>query len=173
MLSIIVEGPDRAGKTTLVTALAEMLSEEGRVRVTMFHNGVHEEPFSEYLDQLLMAIKNPDRHHVWDRFWPSNLVYGPISGGKMLDGEQVTLVRNMSMHINCFVVLCLPPWPEVRKRWEANLANELIKDEGKMHEIYQFYASGSFSIGQMVVNPFEVPAEEILDRVARHVKWTE
>ena len=173
MLNIIIEGPDRAGKTTLAAAMGEMLAEDGKVRVTLFHNGVHADPFSEYLDQLLVAIKNPDRNHIWDRFWPSNLVYSPIAGGKMLTAEQTTLIRNMSMHINCFVVLCLPPWEEVKARWEANLANEYIKEEDKMHEVYNFYSSGSFSIGQTIVDPFVVPADQILDRIARHVKWTE
>lgn len=185
MLSIIVEGPDRAGKTTLVNKLAEILGKDGGSQhyvgkpyvgyrcVGIFHNGVHEEPFSAYLDQLVTAIKNPGSHFIWDRFWPSNLVYGPIAGGKMLTAEQTSLIRNMSLYINCFVVLCLPPWSEVKERWEANLKNELIKDEHKMYEIYQFYSSGTFSIGQTIVNPFNTSAEEILNRIVRHVKWTE
>ena len=166
-MNIILEGPDDAGKSTL----ANKINKGGEWK--RFHNGLHMEPFNEYLDQAVWALKNPGEDCLWDRFWPSNLVYGPIHGGKMITPGETRLLQAMTIHLNAIVVLCLPPWETVRVNWKARGDAELVKEENKMHGIYREYAPSAFGVPQIVIDPFEMPVEEVLMRVARCAKWTE
>ena len=77
----IVEGPDGAGKTTLVEKL--VAAHPDAVRVHFDKPKTDEEAFN-YWKVYLQCIKDHanDRVVVFDRCWYSDLVYGPVMRGR-------------------------------------------------------------------------------------------
>lgn len=74
---IIVEGPDGAGKTTLVESLLRSIP-----GATMQHFGAPETPEAaeEYWQVYAAAIQKvqPNQVVIFDRSWYSDMVYGPV-----------------------------------------------------------------------------------------------
>lgn len=118
---IIVEGPDGAGKTTLIARLGF----EAR-RLVSLRGGTGgdtregwaapaETTVNAYLRKLLGAAKaERDRGHqhiAWDRFHLSERVYGPIlrQRQEVTDRDLYTLSTHLA-DLGVAVVLCLPPF---------------------------------------------------------------
>jgi thymidylate kinase len=79
---IIVEGPDGAGKSTLVDALRERLLRSGSNQVDVLHAGP---PKAHPLDEYLRPLSNyrpadADRHIIIDRWYWGELVYPTVRG---------------------------------------------------------------------------------------------
>lgn len=69
---IIIDGPEKAGKTTFVRALADSIDATIRKQ-----SGPAEPDYTCYYHHLIEDIK-ADRPVVWDRAWPSEWVYGTL-----------------------------------------------------------------------------------------------
>jgi thymidylate kinase len=90
---IIVEGPDCAGKTTLVHKVVEILDRR-RERVVTRHCGpLKTHPLVEYEQLLNDYSPGQGVHVVYDRLHLGELIYGPLKRGT----SQVT--REMHLHI--------------------------------------------------------------------------
>lgn len=87
---IVIEGPDKTGKTTLAKAIAQQLGYEYK-----HFSAPKGSPADEYID-FLLALKRPT---VCDRFHLSELVYGPMFRGKagITPLELVTIERVMRL----------------------------------------------------------------------------
>lgn len=82
---IIVEGPDGAGKSTLVEALDRALWKRGRGCVLVNHKAAPRRPaLSEYARDLAFYRPGGDVDLVLDRCWLSEEVYGPLWRGTRL-----------------------------------------------------------------------------------------
>lgn len=87
---IVIEGPDKTGKTTLAKAIAEQLGFEYK-----HFSAPKGSPANEYID-FLLKLKRPT---VCDRFHLGELVYGPMFRGKagITPLELVTIERVMRL----------------------------------------------------------------------------
>lgn len=87
---IVIEGPDKTGKTTLAKAIAKKLGYE-----YVHFSAPKGSPADEYID-FLLKLKKPT---VCDRFHLGELVYGPMFRGKagITPLELVTIERLMRL----------------------------------------------------------------------------
>jgi hypothetical protein len=127
---IIVEGPDGAGKTTLVETLVERYDalKVGR-RGTNDRTRLWEVTVSDTFNAINRAIRatyyehNPlPRVNVWDRLFFSDMVYAPFVGrgqGEFSPGQQVFLTRILEA-IGCPIILCMPPLEVVRENAQVH-----------------------------------------------------
>jgi thymidylate kinase len=84
---IVLEGPDKAGKTTLADAFARVLEKEGSV--ARIHCGpLRRHPLDEYLRQVLESCRRYD-HVVCDRLHVGEQIYGPM----LRDGSKMSLAE--------------------------------------------------------------------------------
>jgi thymidylate kinase len=151
---IILEGPDGAGKTTLASTLCEHLG------ATYIHNGLHEYPFFEYMQQIMFAMEEDQLPVVWDRFWLSNLVYSPIMGGTLLTPSEEQILRMLTMNLGGEAVICMPSYEVVLDNWKRR-GDEYVTDEAKMRLIYHSYFR-SFGIPTETINPFDEDQVDVL-----------
>lgn len=84
-MMIVVEGPDGAGKSTLVSALDRALWKAGRGCVLTCHKASPRRPaLEEYAHDLAFYRPGSDLDLVLDRSWVSEDVYGPLWRGQPL-----------------------------------------------------------------------------------------
>jgi thymidylate kinase len=119
---IMVEGPDGAGKSTLVKQLAD-----ARPYATVLHKGPPgEDPYAEWEQPL---TRSTDKLTFADRWHWGELVYGPLLRGiSILDD---TAFRHVEMTLQALGTLCVymdQPLPILVDRLEAR-GDDLIKTD--------------------------------------------
>lgn len=139
---IIIEGPDGAGKTTL--------KEEILKRYPTMIEG----PRGTEDRSLLYTVTVPDTYHamemalharsvvpvhVWDRLFFSEEVYSYITGrpNQFSPGQGEWITRLLEA-MECPIILCLPPWEEVKEN--AKVHEQMTGVKENLREIYQDYA---------------------------------
>jgi hypothetical protein len=149
---IIVEGPDGAGKTTLVRYLHEQLdiplSEHSLLTPAQRNDPSYRDPQSvrkRYYKALTRAVIGARPPELHDRLFYSELIYNEILGTRpcAFDFKESRHYSRVLMALECPVIFCLPPFEELSKsllhqeQWDE--ATENIK------KIYDAYAlMGSF-----------------------------
>ena len=136
---IIVEGPDGAGKSTLIGQLLQ--SYPGSVR-RHFGAPATEDDALNYWKIYVGTIESAAKSVVTilDRSWYSDLVYGPIFRGKQeMDNLHVSLLEShVITHGGGMVIYCTAPlnvlWSRCTKRGEKYV---LSKD--KLAEVCRAY----------------------------------
>lgn len=95
---VIVEGPDGAGKSTVAENL------DGFETI---HFGPVTDPYYEYREALKYAT---GRDVVFDRIWPSEVVYGEtLRDGSRLSECHLRLLRRRALSQGVVIIKCLPP----------------------------------------------------------------
>lgn len=109
-MKLIVEGPDGSGKTTVIERLGftrrHLKSLRGGLGGSTAEGwgGTDLAPIA-YIRQL---IESPDET-AFDRFYLSELVYGPILRGQAaIRDAEAEVVRQVASMMNIYTVLCLP-----------------------------------------------------------------
>ena len=136
----IVEGPDGAGKTTLVEKLIK--SNPNAIKLHFSKPATIEEAFNYwrvYYNSLRATEKSPVT--IFDRSWYSDMVYGPIMRGReeMLQ-ENAELLELVVMALGGGIILyCTGDpkvlWQRCQKRGEDHVPNfEKLK---QLHEKYE------------------------------------
>lgn len=98
MNHVIIEGPDGSGKTQLIESLG--LPNE---HVLAF-KPEYGDPIAYYAEKLA-----DDEPKAFDRFFLSELVYGPILRGRSAIADaQIDILRGMFPRVS--VIMCLPPF---------------------------------------------------------------
>ena len=126
---IILEGPDCGGKTTL----AAKLSKEYDSPITHYssHHG---------MGMLEHAVTGkPGVGDIIDRFHYSEIPYSLYYRKVEPEYVGVNMITRALLARQVVVILCLPPWLEVKKKWYIRREKELIKTETKLHRIYKWY----------------------------------
>jgi DNA polymerase III delta prime subunit len=134
----LFEGPDGAGKTTLIAAYARRLQgkygKEPVIRAHGVYPGVVDLA-GVYLTDCLAALRGATI--LMDRGWPSEAVYGPrvrranritVAGRRML--ERVALAARGQ------VILCLPPFETCRENYLARKHLEYLPDDHALRQVY-------------------------------------
>lgn len=130
---IIVEGPDGAGKSTLIAALHRSLP-----AAHLVHHG----PMPEVFDLPTVYHRSMVEHPgltIIDRAWVSERIYGTVCRGinRVSFGGRLMLERK-ALSLGVLEVLCLPPLKDCMKTWRQR--EEYIKDEIQFMAIYRKYA---------------------------------
>lgn len=117
---IIIEGPDGAGKTTLVEGLCDEYGMEVGKRGTDNRDLLYTVTVPDTFRAIRGALKgwSPDRTlpTIWDRLYFSDLVYAPIQGREVaFSDEERRLVELTITALGIPVILCYPPWDVVIK----------------------------------------------------------
>jgi len=136
---IVVEGPDGAGKSTLVKELCRDLGLLEGKRSTVDRNKLYETTRIDLYTSLSDEIRGDQPSRVWDRSpFFSELVYYPYTGGecRFSDWEKSFIFRTIEAW-GIPVILCLPDFETVK----ANVAKDkqMPKVEENIADIYETY----------------------------------
>lgn len=140
----IFEGPDGSGKTTTAKAYARRVAETGQP-VTFMHWGEVKKPFEEYLDFLarwyITFAKKPELrpHLIMDRFYFSELMYGPILRKENRLGSTERMLQRVLLGNETLLVRCDPGIDVIHDNWAARIDDELVKDDTHVWAITSAY----------------------------------
>lgn len=136
---VLVEGPDGAGKTTLISQIVK----------SMFHDSVfvgscgvpEESPMKEYLHKAIEGWYDRKDVVIFDRFHIGEQVYGPIMRGKNGLGS---LKRNvlegfLAELFDPVIVLARPPFEACREVWSERREDEYVPDEDRMLRVWEAF----------------------------------
>lgn len=138
---IVVEGPDGAGKTTLIQKLSEELEIPVAPRVVAQDTTTNID-MKQWVEDNLRGGAQPI---IFDRYrLISETIYGPILRSSAQPGftdykwmEEVT--NSFYDQVSPFIIYCLPPLAEVKANIENDPDNVVVKD--KIEQIYSAYAA--------------------------------
>lgn len=140
MNTVILEGPDGSGKTTL----ADRLRDKGYKKI---HFGVPTRDqlrtelnmFNFYFNGIRAEVKN-GYSLVVDRCHLSEPIYGPImrGGTKMTPRVEALLERYLEA-IDAQIVICLPSYRTCFNNWVARKGQEYVDSVGNFRKIYEAY----------------------------------
>lgn len=137
---VIVEGPDGAGKTTLINRLCAELGVEIRPRSSTSDHGPVDDVW-EWVKRDL--ITNVDRD-IYDRHpFISESIYGPVLRGEMRlgpDPEEQELHYGLFLHHRPLVIYCMPPLKQVRFNVAQNHDGQTDHTRGVLRYIDTIYA---------------------------------
>lgn len=135
-MTIIVEGPDGAGKTTLIQELQHHLpGMELHPRFCTSIGG----PIADLAEEVFKDVKVHPTHFIYDRH-PiiSDYVYNAAIPGRQFSpaflGDAMGRVRNRVAH-HSLTIWCLPPLGVVK----ANLGEEMPGVHENIERIYELY----------------------------------
>jgi len=120
---VVVEGPDGAGKTTLIQRILDAMPIKLHDRFSTSVGGPMDSLAQRVSDDI-STLFNPDPPYLYDRH-PiiSEPIYGPVIRGKVPESFRSfswTLARRGEVAHNCLVVLCLPSLGLVRDNVARN-----------------------------------------------------
>lgn len=147
----IVEGPDGAGKTTLIRRLQERLGFDLMVRPCSSERGINMRTLKMWVDQDLSLPLHSGG--FYDRYpLISEPIYGPILRGRMADGFND--VKWMSERLRILrlrepiIVFCLPPKQRVmdnvldtHAETDTDHVRAVIRHTEALYEAYTFRAA--------------------------------
>lgn len=130
---IIVSGPDRVGKSTLIAQMAEELGEEN---VVVKHHSAppkHQENiFDFYREDILLWLEGTKKHCIFDRAWPCSFILEQFRRnnlGHLEDLIDLELWVNDTVNDPVVHVAQLRPW-----HWSAPLHVEELHEEAQSEE---------------------------------------
>lgn len=130
MQTIIMEGPDCAGKTTLINSEFEQFKRK--------HNGVYgssDIACKAYINQLNSIQEDT----VFDRMHLSELVYGSAIRGSAMDKKLFAVVELLAAYREAVLIICLPPKETLIESWKNRRGKEYVKRMDQMLAIYDVY----------------------------------
>lgn len=136
---VIFEGPDCSGKTTVARRMAKHLD-----AVNIHHtsyNGVHGDPLMErYATSMGLSVHVPV---VLDRCWLSEVPYGQVFRGGLdrLGPDRVQSLEKWANYLGAKVVLCLPPWNNVRDTFLLRQSEEMLTGMDQIKKVYGLYTN--------------------------------
>ena len=135
---IVVEGPDGAGKTTLVERLCEMYGMVVGERGTKDRDLLWTVTVHDTMRALGLAVTGHRTPLIWDRLYYSDFVYAPLGTTPRpvaFNASQQAHVDKVIEALRCPVIVCLPPKNVVME----NTASERHQMPGVKERIETIY----------------------------------
>jgi len=137
---IIVEGPDGAGKSTLVGSLAAELDLEVGERATKDRDKLYEVTRQDTYTALAKGVKGHKSPLIWDRLFFSEMVYSPAVGRDCeFSLEEQVFVKQVLSAMGCPIIICRPPLDAVEENVRAAEQMKGVKEN--IRRIYNHYGS--------------------------------
>ena len=141
---IIVEGPDGAGKTTLVN---ELLKEFDDLtlgpRATDDRDKLYEVTVEDTFNALSEAVRcRKGEAKIWDRLFYSEFVYAPVTDRDCAFNEdQQSYINRIIQYLGIPIIICLPPLEVVKQ----NLGDKQMEGVTEnIDQIYELYADAEW-----------------------------
>lgn len=146
---LIVEGPDGAGKTTLVERICEEFGVEKRPRSSTSENG----PVDNLWDWVIQDMGSNVNVGVYDRHpLISEMIYGPILRGEIRLGpnnlSELSTMLRFFYGFNPLIIYCLPNIATVRVNVARNHDGETSHTKGVLRYTDHLYASYYYRMAQ-------------------------
>ena len=136
---IILEGPDNAGKSTLLTDLLALDPSLRVLKRQRFKPEMGETIGTSYMEALMPPEDGNRRAHansVVDRFYASECIYGSLyRGGCRMTAREHYLIKIMLISYGAFVVYCNPGKEVILENWTAR--EQLYDGAVKIAEAYE------------------------------------
>jgi thymidylate kinase len=142
---IIFEGPDCAGKTTLMREFKNSMLD-----TTEVHHGPYPRLSAAHLPRYyvdgMMPLLHQYENMLMDRSWLSEAIYGAVfrGGVNRIGTEARRHLERIAMRHGAVVVLCLPPWEKVKEQWlkrkNADSEAEYLDKIEQLEQVYKGYA---------------------------------
>lgn len=143
---IIVEGPDNAGKSTLVQKIVDRfgdrveLSHHSRLKGAERDKLAHQTPDEQrafVYGNLNRAVLSKGRVDVHDRLFYSELVYGPVVHPPVVyNYEETRHINRVLTALSCPIIFCLPPLEVVLSADGRHQIPEWRENAEKIYEAY-------------------------------------
>lgn len=135
---VLIEGPDGAGKTTLVKRLQADFPLKTGVRGTENRDLLWTVTRGDTYNALKWAIDPEERPRIWDRLFYSEMVYAPLMDRECeFNATEQMFFTRMLAALHCPVLLCLPPLMIVREN--AGLDHQMEGVTQKIDNIHRAY----------------------------------
>lgn len=160
---IIVSGPDRVGKSTLIGHMSEWL---GNDNVAVKHHSAppanQSNIFDFYRDDILEWVNGSKQHCIFDRAWPCSFILEQFRRNNLGHLEDlIDLELWVNDHVNAPVVHVgqLRPW-----HWSAPLHVEEIREEAK-HEDSGWYLRDQYVTRMQEHEAYQTQLIDFYERV--------
>jgi thymidylate kinase len=138
---IIVEGPDGAGKTTLIKKTFKKQSRVFKMR----HHGAYpgEEEIAQHYMKTMWPAFTGRQAIIMDRCWLAEPIYGAAfrQGQDRIGVAYARMLERVALTCRGVVVLCLPPFSVCAKAFKARLAvgKEYLDSVPTLRKVYDGY----------------------------------
>lgn len=136
----IVEGPDGAGKSTLVSQLQADLGLDIGKRAVSDRSKLYEVTRRDTYTALSEGVNAHEAPKIWDRLFFSEMVYAPIVGRPCeFSFEEQIFIKRVIGAMGCPIIICRPPLVTV----EENVlkADQMSGVKENITGIYKAYGS--------------------------------
>lgn len=132
---IIVEGPDGAGKTTLVNQIAKEHGLQVGVRGVKDRDRLYESTRRDTWSALDQCMRGNELPRIWDRLYFSELIYAPLTGRRIaFTFREQVLIPKLFRVLGVPVIFCLPS-----KETVLDNVKEDDQMEGVLENISEIY----------------------------------
>lgn len=139
---IICEGPDGAGKSTLVAHLADKFGLEVGKRGVANRDELYKVTRQDTYTHLAHAVSGQDPVKILDRLFYSEFVYAPVVGRPCeFNAFEAAYVKRVLDAVGCPVIVCLPPYATVARN--ADQGHQMAGVKEGLKYIYRHYADSA------------------------------
>lgn len=137
----IFEGPDCGGKSTAAREYARQTGAR-YLHLGPFPRLGHRALPRLYADAIMPAVLGY-QDVVLDRSWLSEPIYGRAlrEGKNRVGSANQRILERLMLRCQAAVVLCLPPWDDVRRVFVSRQKDELLQGEAMIRSVYQDYTT--------------------------------